>query len=145
MNRRGLPELDTLELKRLATDRDDHKRVFGVTSLFLNRMRGAKKPLDFFVVVVPDFVFTNCRAISRFQVGYGHRTISKREQRLRAQMLDFFESYEPEQYSWSLDSPISDESAGDGAECADPNYPRVHVAPGEGRTARRRQAAYAVI
>jgi len=95
-------ELDTLELKRLATDRDDHKRVFGVTSLFLNRMRGAKKPLDFFVVVVPDFVFTNCRAISRFQVGHGHR-ISKREQRLRAQMLDFFESYEPEQYSWSLD------------------------------------------
>lgn len=95
-------ELDTLELKRLATERDDHKRVFGVTSLFLNRMRAAKKPLNFFVVVVPDFIFTNCRGISRLQGGHGHR-ISRREQRLRAQMLDFFESYEPEQYSWSLD------------------------------------------
>jgi hypothetical protein len=95
-------ELDTLELKRLATELDDHKRVFGVTSLFLNRMRKVKKSVDFFVVVVPDFVFTNCRAISRFQGGHGRR-ISKREQRLRAQMLDFFEAYEPEQYSWALD------------------------------------------
>lgn len=96
-------ELDTLELKDAATERDDHKRVFGVTSLFMDRIRAAKKrPLDFFVVIVPDFVFTTCRPISRFQGGHGNR-LSKREQRLRALMLDFFEAYDPEQYSWSLD------------------------------------------
>ena len=62
-------ELDTLELKNAATERDDHKRIFGVTSLFLDRMTAAKFPgkrPNFFVVVVPDFVFTNCRAVSRF-------------------------------------------------------------------------------
>jgi hypothetical protein len=95
-------ELDTLELKNAATERDDHKRVFGVASLFLNRMRATQKTIGFLVLVVPDFVFTNCRALSRFQGGHGQR-LSKREQRLRAQMLDFFETYEPEQYSWPLD------------------------------------------
>jgi hypothetical protein len=98
-------ELDTLELKNAATERDDHKRVFGVTSLFLNRIKAVKKSdktFRFLVAVVPDFVFANCRPISRFQGGHGHR-ISKREQRLRTQMLDFFENYEPEQYAWPLD------------------------------------------
>src|ERR1700722_4157060 len=97
-------ELDTLVLKNAATERDDHKRVFGVTSLFLNQMRAVTKDesFHFFVVVVPDFVFTNCRRVSRFQGGHGFR-LSKREQRLRALMLDFFETYEPEQYLWSFD------------------------------------------
>jgi hypothetical protein len=98
-------ELDTLVLKDAATERDDHKRVFGVASLFLDRLKAAKKPgqpFDFFVVVVPDFIFMTCRAVSRFQGGHGSR-IGKREQRLRAQILDFFETYETQQYSWSLD------------------------------------------
>jgi hypothetical protein len=98
-------ELDTLDLKKAATERDEHKRVFEVSSLFLNRLRTVKKshkPLHFFVVVIPDFVFANCRPVSRFQGGHGHR-VSKREQRLRAQMLDFFEAYEPERYSWTPD------------------------------------------
>jgi hypothetical protein len=98
-------ELDTLDLKNAATEHDDHKRVFDVVSFFVNRMKAATfsgAPPHFFVVVVPDFVYANCRAVSRFPGGHGHR-ISKREQRLRALMLDFFETYEPEQYSWSLD------------------------------------------
>jgi hypothetical protein len=98
-------ELDALSLKDAATERDDHKRVFGVTSLFLERLKVAKKSgrtFDFFVVVVPDFIFMTCRALSRFQGGHGNR-VGKREQRMRAQILDFFETYETEQYSWSLD------------------------------------------
>jgi hypothetical protein len=98
-------ELDTLALKDAATERDDHKRVFGVASLFLDRLKAAKKsgqPFHFFVVVVPDFIFMTCRTLSRFHGGHGSR-IGKREQRIRSQILDFFETYEPEQYSWSLD------------------------------------------
>lgn len=98
-------ELDALDLKNAATEHDDHKRIFEVVSFFLNRMKAVKlsgAPPRFFVVVVPDFVFANCRAVSWFPGGHGHR-ISKREQRLRALMLDFFETYEPEQYAWSLD------------------------------------------
>lgn len=96
-------ELDTLELKNAATERDDHKRAFEVVSLFLERVRAAKtRAIGFFVVVVPDFVFTNCRPVPRFQGGHGRR-VSKREQRLRALMRDFFEDYEPEHYAWSPD------------------------------------------
>jgi hypothetical protein len=98
-------ELDTLELKDAATERDDHKRVFSVTSFYLNRITEVKKPgkpLHFIAVIVPDFVFANCRPVSRFQGGHGQR-LSKREQRMRALMLDLFESYDPQQYSWSLD------------------------------------------
>ena len=98
-------ELDALALKDAATERDDHKRVFDVTSLFLNRVKAAKmsdKSFRFFVVVVPDFVFATCRPVSRFHGGHGNR-IGKREQRIRAQILDFFEAYEPEQYLWSAD------------------------------------------
>jgi hypothetical protein len=98
-------ELDALALKDAATERDDHKRVFGVASLFLDRLKAAKKssqPFHFFVVVVPDFIFLTCRTLSRFQGGHGNR-IGKREQRMRAQILDFFETYDTAQYSWSLD------------------------------------------
>jgi len=98
-------ELDTLALKDAATERDDHKRVFGVASLFLNRLKAAKKsgqPFHFFIVVIPDFVFLTCRTLSRFQGGHGNR-VGKREQRIRAQILDFFETYDTEQYSWSHD------------------------------------------
>jgi hypothetical protein len=98
-------ELDSLDLKNAATERDDHKRIFEVVSLFVNRMKAANfsdGAPQVFIVVVPDFVYTNCRSVSQFPGGHGHR-ISKREQRLRPLMLDFFETYEPEQYSWSLD------------------------------------------
>jgi hypothetical protein len=98
-------ELDELVVKNAATELDDHKRVFAVVSLFLSQVRAAKKsdePFRFFVIVVPDFVFANCRPLSRFQGGHGHR-IGMREQRMRAEILDFFASYEPEQYSYSID------------------------------------------
>ena len=68
-------ELDELVVKNAATNLDDHQRVFGVVSLFLSQVRAAKKsdePFRFFVIVVPDFVFANCRPLSRFQGGYGH-------------------------------------------------------------------------
>jgi hypothetical protein len=98
-------ELDDVAVKNAATERDDHKRVFTVVSLFLSQIRAAKKsdePFRFFVIVVPDFVFTNCRTLSRFQGGHGYR-IGKREQIVRSEMQDFFESYEPEQYAYSID------------------------------------------
>ena len=98
-------ELDELVVKNAATNLDAHQRVFGVVSLFLSQIRAAKKsdePFQFFVVVVPDFVFANCRPLSRFQGGHGRR-IGSREQQIRSQMGDFFESYEMEQYAYSVD------------------------------------------
>jgi hypothetical protein len=98
-------ELDEAVVVNAANNRDDHQRVFGVVSLFLSRIRAAKKsdePFRFFIIVVPDVIYANCRVQSRFQGGYGHR-LDRQEQRLRSQMMDFFESYEPKEYSYSLD------------------------------------------
>lgn len=98
-------ELEEAAVKNAAGNLDDHQRVFGVVSLFLSQIRAAKKSDEafrFFVVVVPDFVFANCRPLSRVKDGYGHR-VGKREQSIRSQMGDFFESYETEQYSYSVD------------------------------------------
>ncbi|MGH7984172.1 MAG: hypothetical protein ACREFF_13680 [Candidatus Udaeobacter sp.] len=98
-------ELDEFVVKNMASNLDDHQRVFGVVSLFLSQVRAAKKsdePFRFFVIVVPDFVFTNCRPLSRFQGGHGYR-LGKREQQTRSQMDDLFGSYDMEQYSYSID------------------------------------------
>lgn len=97
--------IDDLLIKQAASELDDHKRVFEVVSLFISQVRAAKKsddPFRFFVIVVPDLIFANCRPQSRIQRGHGHR-VDKREQKLRSQMGDFFRSYEPEQYSYSVD------------------------------------------
>lgn len=98
-------ELDERVVKNVASNLDAHQRVFGVVSLFLSQIRAAKRsdePFRFFVIVVPDFVFTNCRPLSRFQGGHGHR-LGSREQHIRSQMEDFFEPYETEQYAYSVD------------------------------------------
>ena len=100
-----IEELDELIVKNAASNLDDHQRVFGVVSLFLSQVKVAKKsdePFRFFVIVVPDLVFANCRPLSRFQGGYGHR-VGKREQEIRSRMEDLFESYEMEQYAYSID------------------------------------------
>lgn len=88
-----------------ATNQDAHQRVFGVVSLFMEAMRAAKKrddPFRVFILVVPDLVFSNCRPKSRFGGGHGHR-VGRREQKIRAVMGDFFESYDSEQYAFSVD------------------------------------------
>jgi hypothetical protein len=98
-------EVDELVIKNAVTNRDDHQRVFEVVSLFLSQIRAAKKsdePFRFFVIVVPDVVFTNCRPKSHILGGHGYR-VDKREQHLRSEIEDFFGSYETEQYSYSID------------------------------------------
>jgi hypothetical protein len=97
--------LDDVLIKNAVEERDDHKRVFAVVSLFLSKIRIAKRsdePLRFFVIVVPDYVFTDCRTLSRIKTGQG-RYVGKAEQQLRARMDDLFGFYESEQYSYSID------------------------------------------
>lgn len=100
-----IEEISDDVLTKAATNQDAHQRVFDVVSLFLERMKVAKKrddPFRLFMVVVPDLIYSNCRPLSRFTGGHGHR-VSRREQRLRSVMGDFFEAYDSEQYSFSLD------------------------------------------
>src|SRR5581483_7064647 len=75
-------ELDEQDLQKAVTERDDHRRVFGVVSLCLRPSKVAKKsdePFRFFVVILPDIVYKNCRPLARLEEGHGHR-VSRREQ-----------------------------------------------------------------
>lgn len=98
-------EFDESELLKAATENDSHRRVFGVVTQFIDAMRAAKKsdtPFSVFLLVVPDFIFKNCRPLSRIEGGHG-RSVNAKEQRIRAGMGDLFGSYESEQYAFSLD------------------------------------------
>jgi len=98
-------ELDELVVRHAATERDDDKRVYGVTTMFLERIKVAKKSderFDFFILVVPDIIYENCKPLSRVQDGHGYRP-TKAERELRTQMYDLFDTYDPEQYSYSKD------------------------------------------
>lgn len=98
-------ELEAEKISTAATNQDAHARVFDVVSIFLEAMKAAKKsdePFRVFLLVVPDLVFANCRPLSRFKGGHGHR-VGRHEQKLRLDMNDFFESFDPEQYAFSVD------------------------------------------
>ena len=102
------PFIETIEEKRLvlaATEKEDHARVYEVTNQYMNAIEAiAKKDtrVDFVICVVPEIIFKNCRPESHLQEGHGFR-ISRKERLLRQQGGDLFNSYDPRQYSFSLD------------------------------------------
>lgn len=98
-------EIDEHELLSAATHEDPYERVFSVVNLFLKAMQVAKQrddPFQVFVCIVPDFVYANCRPLSRVRSGVGRR-INRRERILREVMEDFFENYDSQQYAYSVD------------------------------------------
>lgn len=97
--------VDEVKLKSAVSQNDEHARVFSVVNLFLDAMKVAKKrdeSFHVFICVVPDIVYTNCHPRSRIEGGIGQR-ISWREKRHRAVMADFFDPYDPAQYTYSID------------------------------------------
>lgn len=100
-NEQWLGEISEQKLIDACAVVDSHERVFTVVNIYLEAMRIAKARDDHysvFVCVVPEIVYKNCRVLS----GVG-RTVRGRERSKRASMGDFFESYSPEQYEYSLD------------------------------------------
>jgi hypothetical protein len=98
-------EIDQEALDRATSHLDSHERVFGVTNLYLNSMRAVGKRDDtfnVFVCVVPDTVYERCRMQSKLAHGIGAR-VGARQKRARSVMNDFFDSYDPAQYSYSVD------------------------------------------
>lgn len=97
--------IDPAEIKRAAFEPDDHKRVFEVTNLYLDAIKAlARKDahIDVAICVVPEFVFKNCRPLSKVSKGKGSRP-SKKEVRLRRQVVDLFGQYDSTHYDFSLD------------------------------------------
>jgi hypothetical protein len=97
--------VDLRSLEGAALQGDPYARVFGVTALYLDAVRRMKRTdvvCDVLVLVVPDFVWTNCRPKSRVRAALG-KSLSKSTVTLRRQMDDLFDGYSSDQYEYSLD------------------------------------------
>jgi len=99
-------ELDSEKLKQESIQRDPNKRAAGVVEQYLTAIKKTEKkeePFGVLVCVVPDFVWRNCRPES-FVPGATGKGISRKERELRAGgQTDFFDSYNPEIYAYSVD------------------------------------------
>ena len=81
------------------------QRVFQVTDLYLNAIKALARmdtTVALAICVVPEFVYKNCRPLSRVSTGHGSRP-SKREVKLRRQIRDLFGEYDSKHYDFSLD------------------------------------------
>src|SRR6185437_4143283 len=99
-------ELDLEKLKRESIQRDPSKRAVGVVEEYLAAIKKTEKkeePFGVLACIVPDFVWRNCRPES-FVPGAIGEGVSKKERELRASgQPDFFDSYDPEIYAYSVD------------------------------------------
>lgn len=97
--------VDAVALERAAHQEDDHKRVYDVTNLYLDAIKALERKdakVDVAVCVVPEFVFKNCRPLSRV-VTAGRPRLKGKEIKLRRQMVDLFDGYDSSHYDFSLD------------------------------------------
>lgn len=97
--------VDEQKLAAAVSQNDEHERVYSVVNLYLDAMRVAKKrdeSFHVFVCVVPDIVYTNCRPRSHIRDGVGLK-IGWQQKKRRAVMADFFDTYDPYQYTYSVD------------------------------------------
>ena len=99
-------ELDIEKLKDSSMLKDPSKRAAEVVDQYLDAIKKTEKreePFGVLVCTVPDFVWKNCRPES-FVPGATGSAISKKERALRAGgQPDFFDSYNPEIYAYSVD------------------------------------------
>ncbi len=93
-------EIKADKLSEATTIAELHQRVYSAVNLYLDAMRIAKQrdeTFHVFVCVVPDSVYGSCRVLATGQRKRRH------ERGLRESMGDFFESFDPRQYGFSLD------------------------------------------
>jgi hypothetical protein len=98
--------LDARALKEAAVDRDANKRAGDIVDAYLRgieRIVARDEDVASVICVVPDIVYLNCRPKSRVIDGEGYNPTTK-EKRIRASgQLDFFGSYNPTHYQYSVD------------------------------------------
>lgn len=99
-------ELDLEKLQQESMLKDPSKRAACLVDQYLTAVKKTEKreePVGVLVCVVPDFVWKNCRPES-FVPGAVGEGVSKKERELRAGgQPDFFDSYDPEIYAYSVD------------------------------------------
>lgn len=99
-------DLDEAKLVEICSNLDSKRRAYDAVEQYLEGIQLTQKKdeqLDILICVVPDLIRQSCRPKGVVKQGTGHR-ISRREEAARADgQSSFFESYDPEMYSYSED------------------------------------------
>lgn len=96
------------EIMANVNDVDQHKRVFKIVNLYLDKIKMVAERDENIKVVIcvePDLVWRNCRPKSaiRREDATGSRVTTKEITELRQYAGDLFGSYEEDQYDYSID------------------------------------------
>lgn len=98
--------IDRDALLEASRKRDPHERCFAVVEYFLQHFRHAIK-LDMkpavAICIIPDEVWTNCRSESSIAKPSDPRQSRQEKQSRRAGQMDFFVSFDPQQYELAPD------------------------------------------
>jgi len=101
-------EIAEAEIMANVNDVDQHKRVFKMVNLYLNKIKmiaERDENIKVIICVEPDLIWKNCRpksAIGR-EAATGVRVARKKIAELRSYAGDLFGSYEDGQYDYSID------------------------------------------
>jgi hypothetical protein len=99
-------ELDEVKLAEICSNLDSKRRAYEAVDQYLEGIQLTQKKdeqLDILICIVPDLIQQSCRPKGIVKEGTGFR-VSKREQVARARgQSNFFESYDPDVYSYSED------------------------------------------
>lgn len=96
------------EIMTNVNDIDQHKRVFKIVNLYLDKIKMIAERDENIKVVVcvePDLIWKNCRpkSVVRREDATGTRVTKKEVTELRKYAGDLFGSYEEDQYDYSID------------------------------------------
>jgi len=97
--------VDEGQLMNQVKDYDAHKRAGRLVEMYLEGFDIAAKKdenIGLMFCVVPDVVWKSCRPLSSIEGGTGER-VTAQERRLRRAGRDLFDSYDPRDYSRSVD------------------------------------------
>ena len=104
---RFVQQIPSEKINSCVFDLDQHKRVFEIVNLFLEKIRLiAEREEDIRVIacVVPDIIWSNCRPQSSIREGGTGMKVSRREAKLRQQYGgDLFSAVPDGQYDFSVD------------------------------------------
>lgn len=93
-------------IEEFSHDRDQHKRVYQLVSLYLEKISliaERDEKIDVVICVIPDIIWLNCRLLSVVRAGATGESVSKKEVFLRQQNRDLFGCFPEDQYDWSND------------------------------------------
>ena len=101
-------QVDGKRLEEDSLDLDPNKRAASVVEHYLEeirRMHESDERIDVIICVLPDFIYSRCRPLSRIppEEGKGQRITARVRHQREAGQQDLFNTYDPKIYQYSVD------------------------------------------